>query len=115
MPALHMGRRLAAIPAADGRAYSRLIEREAGTLEHLKALCERLIAPILANHEGRTAKLVGDGALIEFSGALDPASAAVAVRQAVADRERERPEGGQILCRIEFDFGGVIQGSRRRQ
>ena len=58
---------VAAILAADIVGYSRLVEHdEAGTLSALKGLRREVIDPLLAEHQGRIVKLMGDGALVEF-------------------------------------------------
>ena len=63
-----MARRIAAIPAADVVGYSRRMGvDEARTHERLKALRQDFIEPIIAKHHGRVAKLMGDGALVEFA------------------------------------------------
>ena len=86
-------RRLAAILAADVVGYSRLIEcDEAGTLERLKTVRRELIEPILARHEGRIVKLMGDGALVEFPSASEAVRAAVEVQEAVSRHEADRAE-----------------------
>ena len=60
-------RRLAAILAADIAGYSRLMgEDEAGTLAALKSLRQDLVKPKETQYSGRTVKLMGDGALMEF-------------------------------------------------
>jgi adenylate cyclase len=60
-----MARRLAAILAADVVGYSRLMAvDEARTHERLKALRQDFIEPKIAEHHGRVAKLMGDGALV---------------------------------------------------
>jgi adenylate cyclase len=52
-------RRLAAILAADVAGYSRLMGAdEKGTLERLKALRHELLDPKIAEHKGRTARMV---------------------------------------------------------
>ncbi len=57
-----MERRLAAILAADVVGYSNLMAiDEAGTLEHLKVLQSSFISPLIAEHQGRIVKLMGDG------------------------------------------------------
>jgi class 3 adenylate cyclase len=109
MPALRVDRRLAAILAADVVGYSRLIERdEAGTLERLKTLRKVLIEPILASHDGRIVKLMGDGALVEFPSATEAVAAAVEIQQATADHERNRPEAEQIRFRVGINLGDVV-------
>ena len=63
-----MARRLAAILAADVVGYSRLMAvDEARTHERLKALRRDFIAPKIAERHGRVAKLMDDGALVEFA------------------------------------------------
>ncbi len=65
-----MERRLAAILVTDVVAYSRLMElNETGTLAALKAHRTEFIDPKIAEHRGRTVKLVSDGALVEFPSA----------------------------------------------
>jgi class 3 adenylate cyclase len=67
-----MARRLAAILAADVVGYSRLMAAdEKGTHARLKALRQDFIEPKIAKHHGRVAKLMGDGALVEFGSVVD--------------------------------------------
>jgi class 3 adenylate cyclase len=62
-----MAHRLAAILAADVVGYSRLMAvDEASTHERLKALRQDFTEPKIAERHGRVAKLMGDGALVEF-------------------------------------------------
>ena len=70
-----MERKLTAILAADVVGYSRLMELdEAGTLAALKAHRKEFIDPKAAQYGGRTVKLMGDGALIEFASVVDAAA-----------------------------------------
>ena len=79
-------RRLAAILAADVVGYSRLVEHdEAGTLSALKGLRREVIDPLLAEHQGRIVKLMGDGALVEFGSVVDAVACAVAIQKGVAE------------------------------
>ena len=71
-------RRLAAILAADVVGYSRLMEQdEAGTLTALKVRRRGILAPIVAQHNGRIVKVMGDGVLVEFGSAVDAVQCAV--------------------------------------
>jgi adenylate cyclase len=100
-----MERRLAAILAADVVGYSRLMGAdEAGTLTALKAHREGLIDPLIAGHNGRTVKLMGDGALVEFASVVDAVACAVAVQRGMAERNAEAP----TEQRIDFHIGDVI-------
>jgi adenylate cyclase len=63
---------VAAILAVDVVGYSRLMAvDEAGTHARLKALRKQFIGPTIAAHHGRTVKLMGDGALVEFASVVD--------------------------------------------
>ena len=109
MAAPHVERRLAAIVAADVVGYARLIEQdETGTLARLKALRQEVIEPILAAHDGRIVKLMGDGALIEFPSASEAVQAAVEVQQAVVKHEQAQPTEERIRFRIGVSLGDVI-------
>ena len=102
-------RRLAAILAADVAGYSRLMERdEAGTLERLKAHHRELVEPLLAEHRGRVVKLMGDGALCEFTSAVEAVECAVRIQRGMAEREREVPDAERLRFRIGINLGDVI-------
>jgi len=65
-------RGLAAILAADGVGYTRLMEAdEAGTLQRLNKLRQGLLEPLINEHRGRIFKLIGDGLLVEFASVVD--------------------------------------------
>src|SRR5437016_447105 len=99
-------RRLAAILAADVAGYSRLVGAdEEGTLARLKALRRELIDPKIGEHKGRIVKTSGDGLLVEFASVIDALRCAVAVQQAM----RERNAGVSPADRIEFRIG-IHQG-----
>jgi adenylate cyclase len=102
-------RRLAAILAADVVGYSRLMAAdEAGTHARLKALRNDFIEPKIAEHHGRVAKLMGDGALVEFASVVDALECAAAIQSGVAERQAELPEDRRIVLRIGINIGDVI-------
>jgi adenylate cyclase len=102
-------RRLAAILAADVAGWSRLMGAdEEGTLERLKALRRELIDPKIAEHKGRIVKTTGDGMLVEFQSVVDAVRCAVAVQQAMAERDAEIPEGRRLEFRVGINLGDVI-------
>jgi len=97
-------RKLSAILAADVVGYSALMARdEAGTLEMLKRHRIELFDPEVARCGGRLVKLMGDGALVEFSSVVNAVECALAIQRAIA----EQPEGG-IALRIGINLGDVI-------
>jgi adenylate cyclase len=104
-----MERRLAAILAADVVGYSRLMgEDEAGTLAALKTHRAELIDPKIAQHNGRTVKLMGDGALVEFASVVDAVECAVDIQRNTIARNAGVQEEKRIEFRIGINLGDVI-------
>ncbi|MDX1576543.1 MAG: adenylate/guanylate cyclase domain-containing protein, partial [Kiloniellales bacterium] len=104
-----MERRLTTILAADVVGYSRLMgEDEAGTLEALKRHRKELIDPKASQYAGRTIKLMGDGALMEFPSVVDAVTFAVEVQAAMGARNADVPPERQIHYRIGINIGDVI-------
>jgi TolB-like protein/class 3 adenylate cyclase len=102
-------RRLAAILAADVAGYSRLMGAdEEGTLERLKALRHELVDPKIAEHHGRIVKTTGDGVLVEFASVVDAVRCAVAVQQAMPERDTGIAADNRIELRIGINLGDVI-------
>jgi TolB-like protein/class 3 adenylate cyclase len=102
-------RRLAAILAADVAGYSRLMGAdEEGTLERLKALRRELLDPTIAEHHGRIVKTTGDGLLVEFASVVDAVRCAVAVQQAVPERNTGVAADNRIELRTGINLGDVI-------
>jgi adenylate cyclase len=102
-------RRLAAILTADVAGYSRLMGAdEEGTLERLKALRGEVIDPKIAEHHGRIVKTTGDGLLVEFASVVDAVRCAVAVQQAMPERNTGIEADNRIELRIGINLGDVI-------
>ena len=100
---------MAAILAADVVGYSRLMAAdEAGTHARLKALRKQFIEPTIAAHHGRTVKLMGDGALVEFASVVDAVQCAVEIQRAMAERDTEVAEDQRIRFRVGVNLGDVI-------
>lgn len=97
-----MRRKLAAVLCADIVGYSRLMERdEAATLTRVKSAFAAF-TPVLAQHNGRLVKLMGDGALIEFASAVDAVTCAIALQRNAADADPE------LKFRMGVNLGDVI-------
>jgi adenylate cyclase len=102
-------RRLTAILVADVVGYSRLMgEDEAGTLAAFKAHRKELIEPKARQYHGRTVKLLGDGALMEFPSVVDALRFAVEVQSTMRERNRDVSENRQIVFRIGINIGDII-------
>lgn len=102
-----MGRRLAAILAADVVGYSRLVSADEGdALTRLGTLRRDIIEPNIAGHSGRLFKVMGDGFLAEFASAVQAVSCALAIQtetEAVAagfdDAQKMRLRRNQLPTR----------------
>ena len=102
-------RKLAAILATDVVGYSRLMTTdEEGTLARLKTLRANAIDPTIAAHRGRIVKLMGDGALVEFSSVVDAVRCAVEIQRALAERNADLPEEARIALRIGINLGDIM-------
>jgi adenylate cyclase len=109
VPVPAVERKLAAILAADIAGYSRLMGAdEEGTLERLQALRRELIDPKIAEHRGRIVKTTGDGLLVEFASVVDAVRCAVAVQQAMPERETGVAADSRIELRIGINLGDVL-------
>ena len=89
-------RRLLAVLSSDVVGYSRLMGRdEAGTLSALKAHRQQIVEPKAAQYRGRTVKLMGDGALMEFGSVVDAVRFAVEFQCAMRESNAGVPEDRQ--------------------
>ncbi len=92
-------RKLAPIFAADVEGYSRLMGLdEVGTLRTLTAY--RIITGnLIAAHRGRIFNTAGDSLVADFASAVDAVQCAVAVQDAIAKENTDRPAAEQMRCR----------------
>src|SRR5215468_1238934 len=103
-----IGRRLAAIVAADVAGYSRLMGAdEVGTARALRE--HRVVTDALvAKHGGRIVKTTGDGVLLEFPSVVDAVECAVAVQAVMAERNEGVPADQRMLFRIGINLGDIL-------
>src|SRR3974390_983427 len=103
-----VGRRLAAIVAADVAGYSRLMGLDevgtARTLREHRAVTDALVA----KHGGRIVKTTGDGVLLEFPSGVDAGEWLVAVQAVMAERNQGVPEDRRMLFRIGINLGDIL-------
>jgi TolB-like protein/class 3 adenylate cyclase len=101
-------RKLSAIFAADVEGYSRLMGLdEVGTLRTLTAY-RAIIDPLIASHRGRIFNTAGDSLVADFASAVDAVQCAVAVQDAIAKENVDRPVGEQMRFRIGIHVGDII-------
>jgi len=104
-------RKLAAIFAADVEGYSRLMgQDEVGTLRTLNRY-RAIIDSLIASHRGRIFNTAGDSLVADFASAVDAVECAVAVQEAIAKENADRPAGEQMRFRIGIHVGDImVQG-----
>ncbi|KRR06361.1 adenylate cyclase [Bradyrhizobium jicamae] len=104
-----VGRRLAAIVAADVAGYSRLMhDDEETTHAKLSALLADSVTPAIAEHGGRIVKNTGDGFLAEFPSAVEAVRAAVQFQSHVNEQSGEEVKDERIAFRVGINIGDVI-------
>ena len=104
-----MQRRLAAILVSDVVGYSGMMAvDENGTLTRLKALRAEVFDPVIERHGGRIFKNTGDGALVEFSSALNAVQAALDIQGDLSRRNALLDDEHHVLLRIGISLGDVI-------
>jgi adenylate cyclase len=79
------------------------------TLARLKAHRKELVEPLVAEHQGRVVKLLGDGILVEFASVVDAVRCAVLIQQGMAEREVTVPEDQRLRFRIGINLGDVVR------
>ncbi len=102
-------RRLAAILAADVVGYSRLMERdESTTMRTLKTRRKDVFEPLIARHDGRIFKELGDALLVEFGSAVNAVQCAADMQQAMATANESLAEAERMVIRIGVNLGDVL-------
>jgi len=101
-------RRLAAIMFTDmvGSTASAQVNEVAAL--KLRAEQEAFVRPLLAAHQGREIKSMGDGSLAEFDSALRATQCAVEIQRRVSERNA-RPGAALLHLRIGIHLGDVEQ------
>ena len=103
-----VGRRLAAIVAADVAGYSRLMGLdEVGTARTLREH-RKVTDALVERHGGRLVKSTGDGVLLEFPSVVDAVECAVAVQAVMAQRNDGVPVDRRMLFRIGVNLGDIL-------
>src|SRR6201987_2332861 len=104
-----VGRRLAAIVAADVAGYSRLMhDDEEATHARFTALLKDAIEPAIAEHGGRIVKSTGDGFLAEFASAVEAVRAATQFQTQIHELSSGDPKNERLVFRVGINIGDVI-------
>src|SRR6476660_6063867 len=103
-----VGRRLAAIVAADVAGYSRRMGLdEVGTARTLREH-RKVTDALVEKHGGRLVKSTGDGVLLEFPSVVDAVECCVAVQEVMALRNEGVPVDRRMLLRIGINLGDIL-------
>jgi TolB-like protein len=103
-----VGRRLAAIVAADVAGYSRLMGLdEVGTARTLREH-RKVTDALVTKHGGRLVKTMGDGVLLEFPSVVDAVECAIAMQAVMAERNQGVPEDRRMLYRVGINLGDIL-------
>lgn len=104
-----MERRFAVVMAADIVGYSRMMGAdEIGTLTRVQNWLNQLLKPVVTRYDGRIVKLMGDGALIEFTQPLHAVRSAITIQDLTRNREKDTPEPNRITLRIGINMGDIL-------
>ncbi len=104
-----MQRRLAAVLSADLVGFSLLVARsEEETLQRLSEQRRSIIDPLLARHNGRLFKTMGDGLLVDFASAVDAVRYALAHQSSVAESQAEIAPAERLVWRMAIHLGDVV-------
>src|SRR5450755_4263310 len=102
-----IGRRLAAIVAADVAGYSRLMGLDEVGAARILREHRKVTDALVTKHGGRIVKTTGDGVLLEFPSVVDAVECAVAVQAVMAERNSGLSEDRRMLLRIGVNLGDI--------
>ncbi len=102
-------RRLAAIMFTDMVGYTALGQRNEPLALALVDEQRKLIRPVIAKHDGREVKTIGDAFLVEFGSALDAVNCAVEIQTAIKELNARRSKEQEIRLRIGVHLGDVVR------
>ncbi|MGI0084030.1 MAG: adenylate/guanylate cyclase domain-containing protein [Nitrososphaerales archaeon] len=104
-------RRLAAIMFTDIVGYTSLSQRDEALAMKLLTEHNDLLRPQFKRFGGREVKAIGDSFLVEFTNALDAVRCALAIQEALHERNQEAL-GRKLEIRIGIHVGDVIRGKK---
>ncbi len=103
-----VGRRLAAILAADVAGYSRLMGLDAAGTAQAPREHRAAADPLIAQHGGRIVKTTGDGVLIEFGSVVGALQCAIALQRLATERNAGCPSERRMEWRTGVHLGDVL-------
>ena len=102
-------RRLAAVMLTDIVGYSSLTQKNERLALELLEEHRKIVRPIVASHNGREIKTIGDAFLIEFESALEATQSAIDIQKSLHDYNQQSKTDRNIHLRIGIHLGDVIR------
>jgi TolB-like protein len=102
-------RRLAAVMFTDIVGYSSLTQKNERLALELLEQHRKIVRPIIARHNGREIKTMGDAFLIEFGSALEATQCAIDLQKTLHDHNQQSTVERRIHLRIGIHLGDVLQ------
>ena len=102
-------RRLAVVMFTDIVGYSSLTQKNERLALELLEEHRKIIRPIVARHNGREIKTMGDAFLIEFGSALEATECAVDMQKTLQSHNERSTAERHIHLRIGIHLGDVLQ------
>ncbi len=102
-------RRLAAVMFTDIVGYSSLTQKDERLALELLEEHRKIVRPIVARHNGREIKTMGDAFLIEFESALEATQCAIDVQKSLHNYDQQSIVDRRIHLRIGIHLGDVLQ------
>jgi TolB-like protein/Tfp pilus assembly protein PilF len=102
-------RKLAAVMFTDIVGYSALTQRNEQLAMELLEEHRRIVRPMIARHNGREVKTMGDAFLVEFESALEATQCAIDIQKSFRDHNQQSTAERRIHLRIGIHLGDVMR------
>lgn len=112
-PPSSVNRKLAAILSADVQGYSRLMEEDEEATIRTLTNYQTALHTLVHQYRGRVVDSPGDNLLAEFASVVDGLRCAVAMQQALHERNVQLPTYQRMQFRMGLNLGDVVVEGER--